>query len=197
MTRKYELILDIAGVLAANFSPFFWRKLSEDYDVPYDRLTRFKKEIREELWTGKLAEAEFWELLCKHFPAIHREQAKDVLLSTITPLPAIQKVPEWSQYANIHLLSNHRIEWIRPIIDPIKKHLSSITLSSQTGYCKPNPQIYKLVHNKLHHSNNVWFVDDQNKNFKEASWLGWNTRLADENGEWIHDITQLLTTDTN
>jgi FMN phosphatase YigB (HAD superfamily) len=197
MAIKNELILDIAGVLATNFSPFFWKELSDDTNTPYEMLVQFKREMREELWTGKVAEEEFWNQLCKKFPKIKREKAKDILISNITPLPSIKEVPMWSKYANIHLLSNHRIEWIQSIIMPIEKHVSSITISSQVGFCKPNPEIYTLVNARLSDRNNVWFVDDQDNNFKEAKLLGWNTLLADEKGEWVNRIIPLLSTHKN
>jgi len=197
VTIKNELILDIAGVLATNFSPSFWRELSIETDTPYEALLQFKREIRDDLWTGKVAEEEFWNQLCKRVPTIKRETAKEILFSNITPLPSIQEIPVWSQYANIHLLSNHRIEWIEAIILPIEKYLSSVTISSQVGYCKPNPEIYTLINARLSDERHVWYVDDQDKNFKEAKLLGWNTVLADEKGEWVNLITRLLSTPTN
>lgn len=192
MAMKNELILDIAGVLATNFSPSFWSKLSDDTNIPFEILAQFKREIRENLWTGKIEEEEFWNQICNKYPVINIKKAKDLLISSITPLPAIKEIPIWSKYVNIHLLSNHRIEWIQSIIMPIEKHISSVTISSQVGCCKPNREIYTLVNARLTNKNNVWFVDDQIKNLKEAKLLGWNTLLADEEGEWINKITPIL-----
>ncbi|TXK84197.1 HAD-IA family hydrolase [Paenibacillus sp. N3.4] len=192
MAIKKELILDFAGVLATNFSPFFWQELSEESKTSYEMLVQFKKEIREELWTGKVSEGEFWAQLCKQFPAIKRDKAKAILISNIKPLPAIREVATWSEYANIHIVSNHRIEWIQPIIKPIESYVRSITISSQVGYCKPESEIFTLVKMQLSNECNVLFVDDQEKNFKEAKELGWNTLLADENGNWIERIIPLI-----
>ncbi len=187
-----ELILDIAGVLVTNFSPHFWQELSEKSNTPYEMLFHFRKEMREELWSGKIPVEGFWNQLCMKFPAINMDKAKEILISNIRPLPTIEKVQTWSKYANIHLLSNHRIEWIQSILKPIEPYVRSITISSQVGYCKPNPEIYALVHERLNHQRNIWFVDDQDKNLNEAKLIGWNTLLADENGDWVHKITSLL-----
>ncbi|MCL6602306.1 MAG: HAD-IA family hydrolase [Paenibacillus sp.] len=189
-----ELILDVAGVLSTNFSPHYWQDLSEQSNTPYEMLFHFKNEMREELWTGKISENEFWEQLCIKFRSINIDKAKQLLISNIRPLPAFEKVQHWSKYANIHLLSNHRIEWIESIIKPIEPYVRSITISSQVGYCKPNPEIYALVHQRLSNQGDVWFVDDQDKNFNEAKLLGWNTLLADKNGDWVHEITSQLST---
>ncbi|WP_440960146.1 HAD family hydrolase [Paenibacillus nitricinens] len=193
MNRK-ELILDVAGVLSTNFSPYFWEDLSEKSNIPYEVLFHFRNEMREKLWTGKISEKGFWEQLYIKFPAINIDKAKQLLISNIRPLPAFEKVQHWSKYANIHLLSNHRIEWIESIIKPIEPFVRSITISSEVGYCKPNSEIYALVHQHLSHQADVWFVDDQDKNFNEAILLGWNALLADKNGDWIHKITSLLST---
>ncbi len=112
MKLKPDLVLDIAGVLVTNFSPSFWQYLSTTYDVQYEELLKFKKGVREELWTGKITEQAFWTSLQRLVPNLHSEAAKEQLLSMITPLPAVEEIPGWSEIANIHLLSNHRLEWI-------------------------------------------------------------------------------------
>lgn len=189
---KKELILDVGGVLATNFSPQFWKELSEESNTPYELLFQFRKEMREELWSGMMSDEDFWDQLFMKFSSINIDKAKQILFLNIRPLPAIEQIQSWSKYANIHLLSNHRIEWIQSILKPIERYVRSITISSQVGYCKPNPQIYALVHERLNDQGDIWFVDDQEKNFYEAKLLGWNTVLADENGEWVHKITSQL-----
>jgi putative hydrolase of the HAD superfamily len=107
---KPQLILDIGGVLAKNFSPLFWQELSKKSEVPYDKMFDFKNEIREDLWSGKISEEVFWTQLCDQFPSIEIEKAQLMLRSNINPLSAMEKVPKWSQFADIHLLSNHRLK---------------------------------------------------------------------------------------
>ncbi|MEI3615053.1 hypothetical protein [Pseudogracilibacillus sp. SO30301A] len=46
MGTKPDLVLDIAGVIATNFSPIFWEDLSSKFEVAYDDLIKFRKEIR-------------------------------------------------------------------------------------------------------------------------------------------------------
>ena len=70
MSKKPELVLDIAGVIATNFSPIFWEDLSSKNEVSYDELIKFSKEVREELWTGKIKDEEFWDMLIERFPTI-------------------------------------------------------------------------------------------------------------------------------
>ncbi|MEH7379067.1 HAD-IA family hydrolase [Bacillus sp. JJ1533] len=192
MSGKPNLILDIAGVIATNFSPIFWEVLSSKFDATYDDLIKFRKDIREELWTGNIEEQEFWDRLLKKFPTIDVVYAKSSLITTIKPLPTLDQIPIWSNYSKIHLLSNHRIEWVKHIIDPVQDYISSITISGDVGYCKPQVDIFLTVNSNLDNNQDVLFVDDQEKNLIVARNLGWSTLLADVEGEWTNKVTQLL-----
>ncbi|MBS4176926.1 HAD-IA family hydrolase [Lederbergia citrea] len=192
MSKKVDLVLDIAGVIATNFSPIFWEDLSSKFEVSYDELIKFRKGVLEKLWTGKIKDEEFWAKLVERFPTIDRVYAATKLLSAIKPLPALKKIPLWSKYANIHLLSNHRKEWVKHIIRPVEDYIKSVTISGEVGFCKPQVDIYLKVNSYFNGENNVLFVDDQEKNLIEARNLGWNTMLADDNGEWIKNVNHQL-----
>jgi putative hydrolase of the HAD superfamily len=115
-----------------------------------------------------------------------------VLAMNLKPLPALDKLKEWCPVIDIHLLSNHRIEWLSPIIDSIRPCLKSVTVSSAVGCSKPHPAIYERAASNLASNRNVLFVDDQAKNFEQASILGWNTLLADPQGGWTDKVLPLL-----
>lgn len=189
---KPELVLDAAGVIAANFSPRFWQELGMRYELTYDRLARFKREIRVSLWSGSITEVKFWDELCSRFPAIDRDEARIKLLTRITPLPAAERIPGWSRHANIHLLSNHRSEWLEPIVSPLRPYLRSVTISSTAGCCKPDAPIYERVEQHFESKASILFVDDQAKNFKEPELRGWTTLLADEQGDWVNRVDRFL-----
>ncbi|AJS58870.1 HAD-IA family hydrolase [Paenibacillus sp. IHBB 10380] len=171
---KYQLILDIAGVIITNISPLFWNELAESAFVSSENLkTQFKQEIRKLLWTGKISEEDFWEWISKQCPLIEIHNAQTILVKHLKRLPAFNYVPNWSQVADIHLLSNHRID-------------------SSIGYCKPDPESYEIVKSRLKTDLQVIFVDDQEKNMKPAKDLLWNTLIADKNGNWIKRLENIL-----
>ena len=163
MKEKPNLVLDIAGVIATNFSPIFWKDISTKFGVSYDNLLKFRTNIREELWSGKINEQEFWDKLVGSFPTIDQRYATNKLLSLIKPLPAYEEIAMWSTYSNIHLLSNHRREWIKHIIRPVENYITSTTISSDVGTCKPEGNIYLRVNSEFKSNANVIFVDDQEK----------------------------------
>lgn len=196
MNNRPQLVLDIGGVLAANLSSF-WEELAAHAQVPYDQLrARYKQEMSEALWSGKVTEEEFWSWLSAGFPAIQNEHARTLLRSILKPLPAMEYLPLWSQFADIHLLSNHRAEWVLPLFLDVQKHLSSITISSEVGFFKPHPRIYSTAQTQLKNSQKVLFVDDQEKNLQQAALLGWDTLLADPEGNWTKEVKPRLLPDS-
>jgi HAD superfamily hydrolase (TIGR01509 family) len=190
---KPQLILDIAGVILTNLSPSYWQELAQIADVPYDYLKAlFRNEVREDLWTGKISEEEFWKWLNMHCPKVNLQFARNLIDKHLKPLPAFDQLVSWSQLADIHLLSNHRKEWIIPFIKPILPYIKSITISSETGYCKPDLQIYEFVEAHLDIRRNIIYVDDQEKNLIPAKALGWVTLIADAESKWMVEVQRLI-----
>jgi FMN phosphatase YigB (HAD superfamily) len=139
-----------------------------------------------------MPEAGFWEWLSKQCPTMDLVEAKSLLFNSLTPLPAATMLPIWSQIADIHLLSNHRLEWLTNFVCPIQPLVKSITISSEVGLCKPDRRIYEQVQQHLQGTGKVLFVDDQEKNLQPAVSLGWNTLHADLEGKWIKLVIPLL-----
>lgn len=193
MSRPYQLILDAAGVLITNLSPTFWYEIAEKANIPPERLrAQYKQIIRESLWSGKISEEEFWQWLKIQCPSIELGEAKRILFKHLEYLPAFDYIPTWSMFTDIHILSNHRAEWIEPLFRPMLPYIKSLTISSEVGLCKPDPKIYELVHKKLNSNGHVWYIDDQEKNLKPAEERLWNTYIADQNGNWIEHVNGLL-----
>ncbi|MEC0089502.1 HAD family hydrolase [Paenibacillus macquariensis] len=190
---KYQLVLDVAGVIVTNLSPTYWVEMSALSGVSYEFLhNQFKHEIRELLWTGKISEEEFWEWIIRQCPSIETHEAQSMLYKHLRTLPAFDYIPGWSEVADIHLLSNHRQEWLEPLLEPIWPYLKSITISSSVGLCKPRPEIYTIVNAKLDPMLQVMYIDDQDKNMKPAKELSWNTLTADIEGKWLEQVKQML-----
>jgi FMN phosphatase YigB (HAD superfamily) len=195
---KHQLVLDVAGVIITNLSPQFWQDISASAGMDYETLKQhFRQEIREALWTGKASETEFWEWLKVHCPSVDTAYAQRLLQANLTQLPAYDQIAEWSQFADIHLLSNHCKEWLEPILESLKPSIKSMTLSSDVGVCKPDREIYEQFQSRLDKSHLVIYVDDQEKNLVPARDLGWETILADKDGRWIYNLGHRLRVEKN
>lgn len=194
MQGKPQLILDVAGVLISNFSPLFWEEVvtfAEDYSAAELR-RQFKEELRRQLWTGAVPDTAFFSWITSHIPTVHAQEVERILYFHLTPLPAMERLPQWSRSADLHLLTNHRIEWIVPLLSPIQHYITSMTVSSETGYCKPDQRIYQCVREKLRMNGPILYVDDQQKNLTPGAALGWHTLLADGAGCWMTRVEELL-----
>ncbi|MDQ0877522.1 FMN phosphatase YigB (HAD superfamily) [Paenibacillus sp. V4I3] len=190
---KPQLVLDLAGVVISNFSPRYWRELAEFAQTTHEAFkTRFSIEVREALWTGTISEDEFWLWLVKSYPSVDATRIRELIKEDLTYLPAFNCLEYWSEIADIHLLSNHRIEWLSDLLIPIYPFVRSVAISSEVGLCKPNPKIYKTVESNFANSSWILFVDDQAKNLEPAKKLGWKTLLADEENSWIEEVTLKL-----
>jgi FMN phosphatase YigB (HAD superfamily) len=194
MNKRPQLILDIAGVLVSNLSPLFWKQIAAlSEKVSYELLKeRFKADLRVDFWSGRIAEEEFWEWLIQFCPTLNIKEARILLNNNLIALPALDHLTQWSQYADIHLLSNHRMEWLKPLLKSIEPHIQSCTISSEVGFCKPDIRIYEILNSLLNSSKPILFVDDQEKNLLPATKLGWSTLHADSQGNWIEHVTSYL-----
>ncbi|MBH5316547.1 HAD-IA family hydrolase [Paenibacillus sp. GSMTC-2017] len=191
--NRPQIVFDIGGVLATNLSPIFWDRVSEHAKLSKDTLYQnYKENISKKLWRGHLSEAEFWGWLLLQSSEITLEKGQAFLAEALTPLPAIDKIPNWSKSADIHILSNHVSSWVDPILEPIRPYLSNIIISNKVGLSKPHKDVFDYVARLLPKQSVVIFVDDGIKNVQQAELLGWHGILADHDGAWIKEIDKFI-----
>lgn len=192
MEKKPQLLLDMGGVLVENLTEF-WDEVVSIAKSPYTEVrAKYKAEMSDKLWSGSISEEGFWIWLTNNYPSIDKAHIRNSLIQALKPLPAFNLLKEWSKYADIHILSNHRAEWIKPILAPVDKHITSIIISSEVGYFKPNPAIYEQAITKMTSTSYVLFVDDKEKNLEIARQIGWQTLLADSRGLWSNKVIPFL-----
>jgi FMN phosphatase YigB (HAD superfamily) len=190
---KPQLILDIGGVLVTDLTEGFWGWVAGTAGVPEDQvLMWFRQDVRLALWTGAITEGQFWTQLATRFPTIDPGAARTALRAHLQPLPAMTHLADWARLADIHLLSNHRREWITPVLGPIMHHVRSVTISSVVGCCKPHPDIYAVTAAKVLPGSLTVFVDNQHQNLLPAKALGWRIVYADTGGTWMHALWSAL-----
>ncbi|MBB3129407.1 putative hydrolase of the HAD superfamily [Paenibacillus rhizosphaerae] len=192
--NRPQLILDVAGVIATNLSPGFWEEAAMAGGTSYRQLKdRFRREIRESFWTGDTTMEQFRDWLAGHGPDLSMERLNALAMKYLQPLPALERISSWSREAAVHLLSNHREEWLSGLLEPVKDQVKSLTISSRAGYCKPDPRIYQLICEHFSDGEGPCiYVDDQEKNLIPARALGWHTVIADSEGRWVEEVSRLL-----
>ena len=123
---------------------------------------------------------------------INKEQARALLIQSLEPLPGLNYLAEWSEIADIHILSNHCKEWLESILERVEPYTKSITISNQVGLRKPDIQIYQHVGKQFEAGQTVVYIDDQEKNLKPVIELGWKTLLADKEHKWIEKVEPMI-----
>ncbi|MCI3923540.1 HAD-IA family hydrolase [Paenibacillus sp. TRM 82003] len=188
MAMRTQLILDVGGVLGTNLDRY-WEVLSASAAMPYAEVRRrYKAELRDTLWTGRLTEPGFFSWSCSLAPEMSEAEARSLMISSLQPLPAYERLAAWSETYDLHVLSNHRSEWLTPFLAPVRKYLRSVTISSEVSCAKPSADIYRLVQAKLPEGAPIVFVDDAEHNLEAARERGWGTLLADPDGLWMDKI---------
>lgn len=188
---KPQLVFDVGGVLAENLDEF-WSGMAQTSGMERtDLRARYKAEIGAALWRGSVTEEDFWLWLEKTCPTVKTSEARTLLKNVLLPLPALGLLKGWSERADIHILSNHVAGWIYPLFTEIEDCISSIVVSSEVGYEKPDPRLFEWAATKLNGSE-ICFIDDKLSNLEVAQHLGWDTILADPEGQWVLKIDDRL-----
>lgn len=191
--RRPQLVFDIGGVLATNLSPVFWELVAAHSNQPMQRLYRkYKDELSKNLWTGGVTEAAFWEWLCQAAEGLSKTQGKVYLAESLRPLPALRQLERWSHWADIHIMSNHLVAWVEPILMEVRPYLRTVTISSSVGWRKPQRELFEHVASQLPADSSVLFVDDQPSNLEQGASWGWSTLLANPEGLWTGKVDEWL-----
>lgn len=187
------LVLDAGGVLATNLSPGLWQQLSDIGQCEQQALyAAYKQEISDDLWRGACTEQQWWEWLSARGIRLSDEQRATLIAGQLRPLPALNKLKAWSVGCKLVIMSNHRSEWLLPLLEPLLSSLHAVHISDQAGLRKPDPLWFEQIDNTLERPADIVFVDDSLKNLQAAERYGWRTLLADEQGLWIKMIDEWL-----
>ncbi|WP_127530487.1 HAD family hydrolase [Paenibacillus kobensis] len=191
--KRPQLVLDVGGVLLSNLTPAFWTEAIARGGADYAAVrSRYKTEIRDDLWSGAVTEQEFWNWIETNCPSVSPVAGQALLMDCLVPLPALEHLERWSRIADLHLLSNHRHEWLLPKLTNFMGLFRSVTVSSQAGCFKPNAAIYQIASESIGADSPILFVDDSAANLKQAERFKWSTLLADAEGNWIQQVEPLL-----
>ncbi|PWV95189.1 putative hydrolase of the HAD superfamily [Paenibacillus cellulosilyticus] len=191
---KVQLVLDVGGVLLSNLTPTFWTQLADRTGVDYaDIRSRYKREIRDDLWSGAAEEPQFWQWMNQYCITLTEEEGRAMIMDNLVPLPSLERLDRWKQLADLHILSNHRTEWLSPKLADHAHHFTSMTVSSSAGCFKPDLRIYQHAVDAIGTANGpVLFIDDSAANLEKAQSLGWSVLIADPAGEWMNKVEPIM-----
>ena len=123
---------------------------------------------------GIISAAQFWNE-CGIDESIESEYLKKYELS--------EGLTDWLATCSIHnkciCLSNDISDWSKKLREKFKlsKYIDDWFISGDLGYRKPDDQIYRIVENKYVRGSRFIFFDDNPRNVKIATDLGWDAYL--------------------
>jgi|GEM_PF-4790253 len=190
-SNKRILILDAGGVIIEDLSGQFWDLIaaqSTDKALTREHLYReYKKDISDQLWTGQLSEQQLLHFLQTFKISLNEAELRAIIASCLKPLPAFEKVKEWSTKLPVYIMSNHLSDWLLPALEPLKDYISDYYISDVFKIKKPIKDWYDQLSHR-HPNTSIFFVDNTLHNIVVAQENGWSTVLADETHSWIQEV---------
>lgn len=194
-----RLVLDAGGVLLAErFRPFLAAVAEEHGQAGQELLALYEAELRSCLWRGEATVEEFWLAVARALEAEDPEATAVELgrraQGLFEPLGTTSRLAVWAESAELWLLSNHRHEWLRPVLEAegLISLFDRLIISSEAGAMKPEPAIYAALREGLSADDLVLFVDDKQENLDAAASSGAELLLADPDGQWTAGVDAWL-----
>ncbi|MGB1526465.1 MAG: hypothetical protein ACPG9N_02720, partial [Miltoncostaeaceae bacterium] len=106
----------------------------------------------------------------------------------------LENTLRWRQTADIWVVSNHRHEWLLPVLDAagFTAVVDRIEVSSLTGRVKPDPAAWEALLADGTSPERVAVVDGQQPNLDSAHALGFTALRADGGTRWADQVDAWL-----
>jgi HAD superfamily hydrolase (TIGR01509 family) len=192
----WRLVLDLGGVIFPSSMPIVLRRMSQECARSERQLKRFfNHQLRDDLWSGRMSEGEFWTRLLEFAGLPGREAEWSARMAEILePQPVVERLPGWARRIAIVVLSNHRHEWAVPALEraDVIRYLDRLLISSWTGRVKPYPEAFEPLVELGVPPERVLFVDDRPNNLRTAAELGVQTLFAGEGDVWMDEVERRI-----
>jgi putative hydrolase of the HAD superfamily len=146
--------------------------------------------FRDDYWGGRLPESAFWERLGVPVPSASERAGILDLRPRIDPA----RVAAWRQVADVWIISNHRHEWLEPVLADtgLGDAVDRVVISSVGGRVKPDPAAWAVLLDDGIAPGDVLVVDDQAKNLDAARSLGITAVAATGDLTWCDAVDRFL-----
>lgn len=146
--------------------------------------------FRNDYWGGRLPESAFWHALGVPVPDASDRMAILDLRPRIDPA----RVASWRQVADIWIISNHRHEWLLPVLaqSGLADVVDHVVISSIGGHVKPDPAAWAVLLADGTAAEDVLIVDDQPRNVEAARSLGITAVAAGDDHAWCVEVDRFL-----
>ena len=175
------IIFDLGGVYLNRGIWIAEEKFAKKYQLPLEKVVEvlIKKNYKD-YFSGKITEQEYWRRFLSEFNL--KEDWKELRKTLLNSFKQQEGMPELIKKLRknykIGLLSDQTKEWW-PHLDKkhnISQNFDFIIISYQTGFHKPQEEIYKIAISKSKFKpEECLFIDDLEHNLEPAKKLGMQT----------------------
>ena len=152
----------------------------------------FHYEFAVNLWSGRLAEQQFWPLFTDRVGlAATPPRWRATMLDAVEELPGFRTLPGLADRCELWLVANHRHEWLGPILHSTGavRYLERKFISSRTGLVQPQPATYQHLR-RLTSGRPVLFVGGTAAHAAGAQAAGMSAVAADTAGQWKRAVQE-------
>ena len=193
-----SLVLDAGGVVVTEPMGLVLTRLASA--SPLDRGTieaRYRSELYDRFWSGSLEAELFWDALIDLGDArIHPDELREVFFGSLFVQAAVASVlPRWRRIADLYLLSNHRSEWLLPLLQEqgLTDVFEKVWISDVMRSAKPTVDLYRGLAAHLPRGSPVLYVDDDARNLASGVQVGWSALEAGRDPErWLPAVGSWL-----
>jgi putative hydrolase of the HAD superfamily len=146
--------------------------------------------FRDDYWSGRLPESAFWDRLGVPVPSPDDRAGILDLRPRLDPA----RVAAWRQHADVWIISNHRHEWLEPVLQAsgLDGVVDRVVISSRGGKVKPDPAAWAVLLDDGIDPDDVLVVDDQTRNLDAARSLGITAVAATGDLTWCDEVDRFL-----
>ncbi|GHO92948.1 haloacid dehalogenase [Reticulibacter mediterranei] len=167
------------------------------YIDPHFQLSDFEGDELEQVYRGTLSEDAYWQaLINKYHWNASVPQIKAIIKKGVQEIPGTRQIIETLKRNGyrLGLLSIHGREWVEHYEQTFNHHrLFDATLYSyEVGLCKPDPQVYEIILERLRaRPEESLFIDDNLAYLEGARKIGMATLQFTSAAQLKHDLGDL------
>ena len=186
------ILFDVGGVLLQWKDKWLFDEISQELDIPFEKIKEEFNANISELFVGKISEKQFWQKIIegkKINPEIISQtfQKRSMLDYNVLNLAHSMK----KQGFDIGILSNITPETRKILPKHWLNEFDNVFFSDQIKLAKPDPQIFSYVKEKLsdHH---IIFIDDKQENVDAGNRHGIQSILFEECNSLRDELTKRI-----
>ncbi len=171
------VLFDLGGVIVNWHNSWLTQEISDEFQLPEERLSKEFHKNLPEISTGRMNEKEFWHTIGKELKSQKLMNLEESLLDRIFRKRVslnnsmIDLSKELSQKGiTVGILSNTELVTYSVVEDLISlEHFEHRFLSYKIGHLKPEPEIYRhVIENIPFPKEELFFIDDLKSNVESA-----------------------------